>query len=751
MRTTAAARWILLGAALILATGGGLAAYWAWKSQDRVPTLTLGSSELVFQHTEGDSRAPVGTLRVLSAGPAPFTVESGVSWLAVAPSSGTAPADVTVTAALSLGAGTHTGRIVVRDVRGEATVVPVVVVVARREAPKEDRLAPEVLERVRRATVFITCRYRPIERTDPYNRHRVSDDDQLVGCGTGFFLNSEGLLLTNEHVVSAVRAYDPKKEPRGSLDWWAARQIFLLESVTVRIYSGTGESREYPAQVLCTRPFPLDLALVRVQGGGPFEFLPGIDPNEEVADPPVGAPVWSVGFPMGLEMEAALLSELRMTPNPNGPDISLRSGTVSCLRRDAGGRVKAVEHTCPIEPGNSGGPLVDSRGRLFGINSFGLGEEGKFAIPQARILDEIRPALYLNGCRKPGSSIPSRTLRVDPADAKPDISHKHDEAGSCRAAPEGAFATIEEAVRDSHSGDILRLAAGTHRLTKPLFLPHDLRLHGAGRDRTTIAGGLIVSPERNGSTEISDLTIGRFEPGELALMVLGGSQALYFHDLSIDGSIRVGNEDSPGGDMDLVRADVRLGMEVLKQGHARVESTRFGNRIVVQRDAAVELLGCTSLRTMASVLVTQGGRLRASGFVGGAHIQGGEAVIDDSFAFDTFAWEWKVSDGGRAEWGGCSWSLLGAVSVEGSGSQASFVGNQFQGGYEAVRVSDGARADLERNVIRCSNLGVAAVGAGSMISLRGNLFVGLRNTQWFHRSGGGEVRDGGGNLTKTQD
>ena len=72
--------------------------------------------------------------------------------------------------------------------------------------------------------------------------------------------------------------------------------------------------------------------------------------------------------------------------NPGGQGLRVTFGLISAVERSfrgpGGGRIRgAIEHTAPLLPGSSGGPVVDSSGRLLGINTNRLGEGFYLAIP----------------------------------------------------------------------------------------------------------------------------------------------------------------------------------------------------------------------------------------------------------------------------------------------------------------------------------------------------------------------------------
>ncbi|CAM5292584.1 S1C family serine protease [Streptomyces badius] len=151
------------------------------------------------------------------------------------------------------------------------------------------------------------------------------------GTGTGFVLDGQGHILTNNHVVA----------PAGSSG-----------DITVTFSTGETASAE-----LVGKDSGYDLAVVRVRGVSGLKPLPlGNSDNVQVGDPVVaiGAP-----FDLSNTVTSGIISAKQRPitaggDKGDGSDISY----VDALQTDA-----------PINPGNSGGPLVDSQAHVIGINS----------------------------------------------------------------------------------------------------------------------------------------------------------------------------------------------------------------------------------------------------------------------------------------------------------------------------------------------------------------------------------------------
>jgi putative serine protease PepD len=147
------------------------------------------------------------------------------------------------------------------------------------------------------------------------------------GTGSGFFLSSDGYILTNNHVVDAAAT-------RG----------------TISVAISTG--KKYTAKIV-GRDSSYDLAVLKIDVTGAPTLQLG--DSEKVA---VGDAVIAIGSPLGLAgtVTSGIISA-KNRPVTTGSD-SGESSFINALQTDAA-----------INPGNSGGPLVDATGAVVGVNS----------------------------------------------------------------------------------------------------------------------------------------------------------------------------------------------------------------------------------------------------------------------------------------------------------------------------------------------------------------------------------------------
>src|SRR5262249_25117741 len=106
----------------------------------------------------------------------------------------------------------------------------------------------------------------------------------------------------------------------------------------------------------------------------PLDLTPTVRPRETMT-------VYTLGFPLG---------ELLSTTKGN-PTITISKGTVGSLPEDGSGRIKRVQLDGALNPGNSGGPVVDAAGRLVGIAVAKVeGTAISFAIPAAELAEMLK-------------------------------------------------------------------------------------------------------------------------------------------------------------------------------------------------------------------------------------------------------------------------------------------------------------------------------------------------------------------------
>ena len=148
--------------------------------------------------------------------------------------------------------------------------------------------------------------------------------------GTGFFIESNGYIMTNNHVIEAA--------------------VLDKSKITVKL----SNNREYTATVV-GRDTSYDLAILKIDVSGAPALVLGNSDNVQVGDP-----VIAIGSPLGLQgtVTSGIISAKNRPVTTSSDNTAGESAFIDALQTDAA-----------INPGNSGGPLVDATGAVIGVNS----------------------------------------------------------------------------------------------------------------------------------------------------------------------------------------------------------------------------------------------------------------------------------------------------------------------------------------------------------------------------------------------
>jgi S1-C subfamily serine protease len=159
-----------------------------------------------------------------------------------------------------------------------------------------------------------------------------------VSQGTGFIIDEDGYVVTNAHVMEGAKA------------------------AAVITYDG-----EQHSVALTGTDTQMDIALLKI--AGTYEKL-ALGDSDDVS---VGEKVIAIGNPLGLQ-------------------FSVSEGIISAIHREGVNGLEAyIQTDAALNPGNSGGPLIDKQGEVVGINNFkiGEGENLGFALESDYVKDTV--------------------------------------------------------------------------------------------------------------------------------------------------------------------------------------------------------------------------------------------------------------------------------------------------------------------------------------------------------------------------
>ena len=222
----------------------------------------------------------------------------------------------------------------------------------------------EVIRKLKDATVYL--------------KNKING--KTVSSGTGFVIEVQGdtvLLATNRHVAVLDLSEIPSSiAPPGTKP--------TLEAI-FRSGQGTKVEQVLTAEIIAadlSDEFNTDLAFLRVKGVRqppvPINIQNRMEPSE-------GLHYVGAGFPLG-----GLLNN--NTESKSNPSVTITGGRIAALRRDDSGQLSLLQVDGSLQPGNSGGPIIDERtGNFLGVAVAKVGSVDTigFVVPA----EELRRAL----------------------------------------------------------------------------------------------------------------------------------------------------------------------------------------------------------------------------------------------------------------------------------------------------------------------------------------------------------------------
>lgn len=240
--------------------------------------------------------------------------------------------------------------------------------------PLPAEMAPETVAKVKKATVYL----------------HVTMPSGVTAEGSGFFAMERGIIVTNAHVIGMLMA---SSKPPTQVD---VVQDSGLPTETKMVGDVLGVDRAS------------DLAVIRVPDNGK---LPA--PLYLASEAPVELQkVYIFGFPFGESL---------------GKNITINEKKINAMRPDTQGNLDRIQIDGGMNPGNSGGPVVNTRGNLIGVSvSIITGAQISFAVPAEKVrqIMEGRIADHQHGdayAQQGQARMPVRLKTLDPLNKVRDL------------------------------------------------------------------------------------------------------------------------------------------------------------------------------------------------------------------------------------------------------------------------------------------------------------------------------------------
>jgi len=347
-------------------------------------------------------------------------------------------------------------------------------------------------------------------------------EERPRGVGSGFVLTPDGLVMTNAHVIDGAD----------------------------EVYVTLTDKREFKAKVVGADK-RTDVALIKIEATN----LPAVRIGD-VGRLKVGEWVMAIGTPFGLEN-------------------TVTAGIVSAKARDTGEEVRFIQTDVAVNPGNSGGPLINMRGEVVGLNSQILSRSGGFmgislSIP---IDDAVKVADQL---RSGGKVVRGRIgVQIEPVtkDVADSLGLKKAQGAVVRMVEPGGPAdkagleagdiiTQFNGQVVEKAGDLPRIVGNTKPGTKSTL---QVFRRGAYKD----LGITVVELDLEKAAKAA--AAAESKPTAVASLGLGLSDlsAVQKRDLKLNGGVLVEDVDGPAA-----RAGLRPGDVILSVGNVQVANVK---------------------------------------------------------------------------------------------------------------------------------------------------------------------------------
>ncbi len=378
----------------------------------------------------------------------------------------------------------------------------------------------------------------PGQRPGPAPRLPHGEREIPRGVGSGFLISPDGYLLTNQHVVDGA------------------------DEITVTLQ----DKREFKGRLIGSDS-RTDVALVKVEGTD----LPTL----KIGDPAklrVGEWVIAIGSPFNLQN-------------------TVTAGIVSAKSRETGELLPFIQTDAAVNPGNSGGPLINVRGEVVGINSQIFTTSGSYAgISFAIPIDEAQKIAKLLRTQgkvvrgKIGVLIGEVTREVADAiglakAAGASVSSVESDGPADKAGVQPGDVIVKyDGKAVESSADLRRLVAGTTPGTKSAVT---VWRNGAAHDLQITVGEMPQDSPRSARGGMPPGPGGDAVHPDVLGLVVSDVPAAQLKDLKLDGAVQADSVDGAAASAGLQPGDL-----ILSVNNVRVKNARQFKELVAKLDLA---------------------------------------------------------------------------------------------------------------------------------------------------------------------